>query len=185
VIGLMLMAAAATASPKPAAACTLTMQAKVANAKLSFDDFDQKGSTPTTARSLGQRGCWKAAAEATADYLIRGPIASPGEQVVLLFHVGQQLALGGEERRGADFVAAARRPVDPAASADRLRWNDYVVGTWAFLTKDRAMLTAARDAVLAGKNPGDQINGRILAALERCFNKPYIVAYDPKCGAPK
>ena len=185
-IGGILLFLSASATPAAAPAnCSLTSEAKIANARLSFDEFDQKGTTATTARSLGEHGCWKAAAEATADYLIRGPIPSQGQQLILLFHLGQQLALGGEERRGADFIAATRRPPKPDDPPDQLRWNDYVIGTWAFLMKDRPMLIAARDAVLAGKSDGDRINGNILAAMERCFDKPYIVAYDPKCGAPK
>lgn len=179
---LLLIAAAAIQAPEPQS-CVLDEAGKRANATLSFNDFDQAGTLPSTARKLGERGCWTEAAEATADYLIRGPVPNPGEQRILLFHLGQALALAGEERRAAAFIGATRRPPDPAPPApDALRWNDYVQGTWAFLAKDRVMLVAARDAVLAGAGDGNRINGSLLAAMERCFDRPYVVAYDMNCG---
>jgi hypothetical protein len=180
---LALAIGAAAPPPIPPTPCHLDAEGKRANAALTFDNFDQKGSIPSSARRLGETGCWREAAEATADYLIRGPVASPGEQRILLFHLGQALALGGEEKRAADFIAATRRPADPLPPmSSPLNWNDYVSGTWAFLTKDRPMLIAARDAVLAGPGDGNRINGGLLAAMERCFDKSYLVAYDQNCG---
>ena len=178
---LALIATAGVQAEPPS--CRLDEADKRANAALSFQDFDQAGTLPSTARKLGERQCWREAAEATSDYLIRGPVQAPGEQRILLFHLGQFYAMLGEERRAADYVAATRRPPDQAPPApDALRWNDYVQGTWAFLTKDRAMLVAARDAVLAGAGEGNRINGSLLAAMERCFDRPYAVAYDMNCG---
>ena len=178
-IALLLWFAAEQAHP----ACTLTAADKGANAKLSFDDFDQKGVLPSTMRALGNRGCWAAAAASIEDYLIHGPVPKPGQQRVLLFHLGQALALSGDEAGAAPFIAAARNPDQPPAGPDALRWNEYVTGTWAFLTKDRAALANARATVLSGAAAGDKINGALLKAMERCFDKPYKVAYDPKCGA--
>jgi len=175
---VLLMAALAPATIALTDACVVTPADYVANAKLSFDDFDQKGTLPNSARKLGERGCWKQAAEATADYLIHGPLPSPRQQRVLLFHMGQALALSGEERRAADFIAATRSPL---SEVRELNWNDYVIGTWAFLVKDRPALIKARDDVLATPGDGNRINGNLLAAMERCFEKPYIVAYDLDC----
>jgi hypothetical protein len=181
----LLLAAAAVAAPDPKA-CRLDDAAKRANAALTFDQFDQQGTLATSARKLGERGCWREAAEATVDYLIRGPVATPGEQRILLFHLGQQLALAGDERRGAEFIAGTRRSDQPMAPmSTNLRWNEYVTGTWAFRTQDRPLLIKSRDAVLAGTSEGDRINGKLLEAMERCFDRPYEVAYDPQCGAAR
>src|SRR6185503_7992483 len=159
------------AHAKPAQSrCALSHADYLANATLSFDAFDQVGTLPSSARKLGERHCWRAAAAATADYLIRGPVPTPSHQRVLLFHLGQQLALAGEERRAAVFVAATRAPPDRVP--DQLDWNDYVLGTWAFLTKDRELLRKSRDAVLARATDGDRINGGFLTALDRCFDRP-------------
>lgn len=179
------MIAAASAAAAPPANCALTEADKIANAKLTFDQFDQQGVTAATARKLGERGCWLASYEATADYLIRGPVPTPNEQRVMLWHMGQSLALAGEEKRAAEIMAATRRP-DPAPSeSGPLNWNDYVVGTWAFLVKDRSLLQKMRDSVLASPGKFNVINGKLLAGMERCFEKSYAIAYDPRCGAAK
>ena len=182
-IGLLLaLLGSVTAQGSDNAVCTLSEADRRANARLSFEEFDQTGSTPTSARRLGERGCWKEAAEATADYLIRGPAAPPEQLRVLLFHLGQFYAMAGEEARAADFVAASRRADATDPASDALRWNDYVQGTWAFLRKDREMLIAARDSILSAPGTRNRTNGALLAALERCFDRPYAVAYDMNCG---
>lgn len=182
VLGLLFALAVVPAKP---ASCVLTEADKVANAKLNFDEFDQKGVSVATARKLGERGCFAEAYEATVDYLIHGPVAQPGEQRVMLWHMGQFLAMKGEEKRAAEIMAATRR-YDPAPpESGPLNWNDYVTGTWAFLVKDRNLLQRMRDRVLMSPGKFNAINGSLLAGMERCFDRPYIVAYDPKCGARK
>ena len=180
-LGLLMLVAAAAAAPDPAG-CSLSLEDKVANAKLGFDAFDQTGSASATGRKLTERGCWQAAAEAWADYLIRGPVPSPNEQRILLWHMGQALAFSGQETMAAKVIGATRRPDPAPPETGPLDWNDYVRGTWAFLVKDRPTLRAMRDAVLASPGPSNRINGNLLAAMERCFEKPYALAYDPKCG---
>lgn len=177
-LDILIAFAASMQAPAAQPACVLDEAAKQANAALSFDDFDQRGTLPSTARALGEAGCWREAADATSDYLIRGPVAAPFQQRIMLFHLGQQLAYAGDERLAARFVAAARAPIDPSAPA-RLNWNDFVRGTWAFLVKDRTMLIAARDALLAGTGEGDAMNGAMLAAMERCFDRSYLDASNP------
>lgn len=163
--------------------CTLTLEDKAANAKLSFDDFDQKATLASTGRKLMERGCADAAAEAWADYLIRGPIPLPNQQRVLLWHLGQALAIAGDEKNAARVMAATRKPDPSPPESGPLNWNDYVVGTWAFLVKDRLLLERMRDAVRASPGPGNKMNGDLLAAMARCFDRPYSEIFDPNCGA--
>src|SRR6059058_2897009 len=85
--------AAPAAQPTDSKTCSLTAAEKTANAHLSFDDFDQKGVTTGSGRSLGSRGCWEAAAAATEDYILHGPDRTDGEQRNLLFHLAQMRAL--------------------------------------------------------------------------------------------
>ena len=100
----------------------------------------------------------------------------------MLFHLGQSLAISGEERRAADFIAFSREPKGLRPPENTLNWNDYVTGTWAFLVKDKSLLMRSRDAVLAAPGNGNNINGNVLAGLARCFDKPYSVAYNPATG---
>ena len=180
-IELLLLLATATPVPAVTPVCLLDGSGKQADAKLSFEDFDQVGTLPLTWRKLAEAGCYKEAIAAISDYLINGPVLNPKQQRVLLFHLGQMLAFNGEERRAADFVAASREPLGERSEADKLNWNDYVAGTWAFLMKDRKFLIRSRDAVLAGGTRNAK-NAAFLSGLERCFDKPYSVAYNQNCG---
>ena len=177
-IGLLLALGLAPASPN---SCSLTAEDKAANAKLSWDDFDQKGTLPSTGRKLMERGCFETAADAWADYMINGPVAAPPEQRVMLWHLGQSLASAGDEKSAARVMAATRRADAPPPQSGPLKWNEYVLGTWAFLTKDRALLERMRDSVLAGPGPGNRMNGNVLAAMTRCFDRPYAQVFEAPC----
>jgi hypothetical protein len=163
--------------------CDLTQADKDANAKLSFEDFDQESSNPKSWRGLSNAGCWEQAIEASQDYTARGPILEPYHQRIMLFHYGQSLATMGREAEAAPFIAFSREPKGSRPLGNMLNWNDYVTGTWAFLIHDRELLIAMRDRVLESPGRGNVINGNILSKLERCFGKPYSVAYSitPDC----
>lgn len=172
-------AQAPSTTPPQAITCGLTETDKAANAKLSVSAFDYVATTPATARALGERGCFAAAAEAGEDYLIRGNIDSERGHSNVLFHIAQNLALSGDERAAARLVAAARRPSQMAdASFD---WNTYVRGTWAFLRRDRALLQSAFDTLKGQPGDGNQTNARVLGGLLHCFEQPYASAYSFRC----
>ena len=162
--------------------CSLSRAEMDANAKLTFKEFDQAGTLPSTWRALTAVGCWQQAIDALRDYAIRGPVPEPDHQRIMLFHMGQTLATAGDEQRAADFIGFSREPAGSRPPENLLAWNDYVIGTWAFLTKDLTLLEESRDHVLAAPGEGNKINGGILAGLVRCFKKPYSVAYNPKSG---
>jgi hypothetical protein len=162
-----------------AADCRLTAADKAANALLSYDDFDQKGTLPASFRALDIRGCDAAAADAAEDYMLRHPGLSNGQRINVLFHEGQSRAKAGEERSAAMLIAAARDlSQKPDAAFD---WNSYVEGTWAFLAKDRARLAAATAKLSAQKGEENAMNAKVLRGLTRCFARPYKEAYGPAC----
>ncbi|HSM94480.1 MAG TPA: hypothetical protein VLT91_00450 [Rhizomicrobium sp.] len=156
--------------------CKLTADDKIANAQLSFEDFDQKGTLPSTWRALMNRDCPGRAAEATDDYLVNGPPQTPEHKSDLLFHEGQALAIMGDDAQASRLVAAAIMP-DRGNHGD-LDWTTYLVGTWAFLVNNRATLDAAA-AKLAGE-PGEEnrIDANVLRGLQACFDKDYDTAYN-------
>jgi hypothetical protein len=162
--------------PSSAAAdCSLTAADLAANAKLSFNDFDQRGVTPSTARKLGERGCYRAAAHATEHYLLFGPKLPAEDRDIVSWHLGQFLAYSGEEAAAAKVMATTRKPANPQSSA--LDWDSYVVGTWAFLTKDRALLEASLAKLSAAPGEGNANNASILRRLNDCFDKTYLEAF--------
>ncbi len=157
--------------------CDLSQKDKDANAQLSFEDFDQNGEVPKNWRSLGNAGCMQQALEAAQDYASRGPVLEPYHQRIMLFHYGQTLAAMGREDEASAFISFSREPKGSRPSEDTLNWNDYVTGTWAFLTHNKPLLTAMRISVLKSPGLGNETNGNILAGLEACFGKPYSEAY--------
>ena len=167
----------------PEIACVLTAEEKAANARLTFEEFDQRGIRPSTARQLGSRGCHREAAEASEHYLIHGPVSDVLFQRALMFHQGQYLALSGEERAAARIIAGTKDPAQPEAA--ELDWNSYVEGTWAFLTKDLAGLEAASSRLSADPGPRNASNARVLRGLVACFDESYDDAYSsPECRGP-
>jgi len=162
--------------------CRLTAADKAANARLSYDDFDQKGTLPSSWRALSNAGCDRLAAEAAEDYMLHHAPLTESQRGTLLFHEAQSLAQAGEERQAARLVAAARYlKQKPDDSFD---WNTYVEGTWAFLVKDRIRLDAAVAKLSAAKSEENAINARVLRGLAKCFTRSYKAAYTPECGGP-
>ncbi len=159
---------------QPALDCALTPADLNRNATLTFEQFDQLGTTPATARALGQRRCYAAAAKASEHYLLFGPELTEGERNVVAWHLGQYVASAGDEAAAAWVIATARRPSTP--EADGFDWNTYVVGTWAFLVKDRGLLEASHKKLTAAPGERNGINARALTNLMQCFDRPYAEA---------
>jgi len=179
--GILCAAALLCASVVPACAddghyCKLTAEDKAANAKLSFDDFDQNGTLPSTWRALMQANCPGRAAEAADDYLVNGPPQTPEHKSDILFHEAQALAIMGDNAQASRLVAAAIPP-DRASHGD-LDWTAYLIGTWAFLVKDRATLDAASTKMMGEPGEDNRIDGNVLRGLQACFDKDYNTAYN-------
>src|SRR3569833_1664049 len=92
-LAMVLVCAGAGTAFANEAKCALTPAKKTANARLSFDDFDQKGVTPSTWRALEVAGCRKQAVEAAQDYLVNGKPETAGAKSIILFHIGLLLAI--------------------------------------------------------------------------------------------
>lgn len=153
--------------------CALSDHDLSINQSLSFWDFDQSDTVSSNARSLSERGCFAEAARATEHYLIHGPILTPSQRDAATWHLGQFLAVIGEETTAARLLATTRHPSKPSEELD---WNNYVVGTWAFLVKDASLLALSISKLRVSHSQ----NANNLAALERlskCFDKSYKEAY--------
>jgi len=162
--------------------CDLAEVDYAANARLSFDDFDQKGTTPTTWRALSNQGCNEQAAAAAEDYLAHAKLSSVSAEHDVVFHIAQSLALSGHNSEAALLVVAAKDPTQPA-TAD-LDWNTYLNGTWGYLRHRRDELEKARSTLSVETGAGNMLNARVLAGLLHCFDQPYSVAYSASCRVP-
>lgn len=181
VVLLPRIAAPGAATPRAPDSCTITPADKARNATLSFAAFDQQDSEPTSARALADRSCFAAAAEASEDYLARAVFDSERARTSVIFHMAQYLAMAGRADAAAAAIVGARR-IDQAASTG-FDWNSYVTGTWAFLRRDRALLTAMQARLAASTLMPDRTNARVLGGLAACFDRPYRDAYTPQCNA--
>jgi hypothetical protein len=177
VIGLLL---AATLAGEPAM-CALTEADRVGNRALDFAAFDQQGKLPSSARALAGRRCFAEAAEANIDYLLRGPDLPDYQRNVVRFHTGQYLASSGREKEAALIIATTRRGPNP--ERPNFDWDTYVVGTYAFLAKDRGLLDTMAEKLSAKDDDGSRMNAKVLRRFQRCFDQPYRIAYgtDPRC----
>jgi hypothetical protein len=180
--GICLWAAVASdAQARTGHDCKVSAADKARNATLAYEDFDQTGSTRASFRQLSTRRCEAAAAEVVEHYLINGPALDPKQRRNLIFHMGQSLAMAGREREGAWVILGA---LDSAPQEGGLDWNDYVIGTWAFLIKDRPRLEEQISRLTAKNTRGDQINASALGGLRACFKRSYSAAYQAACRPP-
>ena len=161
--------------------CKLSADDRLANRKLTVKDFDQQGTLPSTARALARRECFAEAVEANIDYLLHGPDLADHERNVVRFHTGQYLASSGKESEAALVIATTRRGTDPRRP--NFDWDGYVMGTYAFLTKDRRLLDAMAERLSSNPDFGSQMNAKVLRRFQRCFDQPYRIASgaDPRC----
>jgi hypothetical protein len=169
----------ARAEPVSTEPCSLSREDKVENAKLTFDDFDQKGVISSTWRQLSNRKCEIQAIEAAEDYLIHGQVTREGERHNIIFHIGQSLAMANKYEEAALMMASSKNPTQQVNSEQD--WNTYVDGTWAFLKRDRVSLENFREQLLKTTGYGNNINTAVLTGLLNCFDQPYSIAYDQLC----
>jgi len=152
---------------------TLLKQHLATDLALASDAFDQDDHQGW--RPLEDAGCEAEAATLIAAYAAQQAHPHP----VLAWHRAQMLARSGQT---AEAIAATRQTLRPPHSDDDsgFDWNDYATATIAFLQGDKPALQASR-ALLAGATANSEFNLPNLKAvdrLERCFGKPYKVAYD-------
>lgn len=174
-LAALVTALALQTAPDAALGCELTPEHLAANRTLSFESFDQRGVTLWTARKLGERECYAEAARASEDYLLHGPELTERQRQVVSWHLGQYLASSGAELEAARVMATTMR--NEEMTPDNFDWNTYVLGTHAFLTKDRAAMDAAAARLSAQEGMRNQINARALRRLQTCFDRPYREAY--------
>ncbi len=174
-LALLLFGISTTDGAMAKSNCRLSADEKLQNAHLSFDDFDQTGTTTTTWRQLDNRGCHEAAAQAAEDYLINGHALTASHKEDVLFHEAQSLALVDKNSEAAQLVAAAI-PAD-RANHGSLDWITYLVGTWAFLVKDETLLDASATKMSAEPGTENAIDSAVLRGLAKCFNRHYRIAY--------
>lgn len=158
------------------AVCAVDAAAQTAR---PWSDFEFDHDTPGGPMELGERGCYRAAADISREYLARGPLLGVREQAITQLHRARNLAYAGDETAAAQVAASARRSDQRTDQEIPLDWNSYVQGLYGFLIKDRALLDANRERLVVRAREGfegDAMNGRNLSALSVCFGRSYTEA---------
>jgi hypothetical protein len=185
ILGFLAVSASQVTQPPPTtdpAVCAVDVDAQMARA---WSDYEFSYDVPGGPMWLGGRGCYRAAADLSRDYLAKGPLLSVREQAITQLHRARNLAYAGDETAAAQAAAGARRSDQRTDQEIPLDWNSYVQGLYAFLVKDRALLEASRERLLTSGRDGDAFNGRNLSALSACFPRSYAEAMtDPSCWPP-
>jgi hypothetical protein len=150
---------------KQTAQCNSLFIAQQQNAlKLTLREFDQdpKGGW----RVLENEKCFSEAAKLILFYID----GTKSQHSQLWFHAGQLLASAGEYPAAVREFKKSLMPAD--ANSGLMVWNDYVLGTIAFLQRDRQALMRRRDALAARKIAND-LNLKVLNQLLERFEKSY------------
>ena len=101
-------------------------------------------------------------------------ISDTGMIPLLYWHEGQLRAFDGSSEQTQQAIRLFRLALNPEGQNVR-GWNQYVLGSIAFLQKDLDQLIKQRDA-LALKYPGT-VNLGVLDSMIACFQKSYADAY--------
>jgi hypothetical protein len=166
---LPILTAALLAGPAHASSCAaLFAETAPAALKLEYSEFDQ---TPGKGfRALAEKGCDKEAADLIEQYIEQNKAG----QSSLRWHLAQTRALAGQKEDAIKHARASLWP-EAAATGQSFKWNDYVLGTIAFLEGDKAKLIEHRDRVADYINMHKSNRGNlgVLNRLVANFGKPY------------
>ncbi len=154
-----------------------------ANAERDWENFEFSTDKPGSPMWYADLGCYRRAAEASREYLTRGPLLGVRESAISHLHMARYLAFAGDEAGAALALGGARRSDQRTAAEIALDWNAYVEGLYGFLVKDRGLLDARLETLRTSPNEGDRYNGRNLSWLSRCFERTYMEAQtDAACA---
>lgn len=178
IVCLIVVTLAAEQATPGAVSCAVSDDMRKQALTLSWDEFDQQSASPVSFRAMAARGCKREAGELILYYLAHKTGLDDSQRRISRFHAGQLFAESGEEVRALKLIRSAHWPEQPIDTP--LDWNTYVAGVVAFLEKDPAALTSARQRLeRAGGN--NLINARILGRMEKCFEKRYAEIWTPQC----
>ena len=94
--------------------------------------------------------------------------------------MAQDTAFMGDEKSAAPLMLSALGGSNEPIQPDGFDWNSYIVGSWAFLVKNKDLLISSRNTLYAKGGARNIMNGKVLDSFINCFNKPYRVAYTSK-----
>jgi hypothetical protein len=170
VLGCAIACVSASGQPLTAVSASTQLLAQQVQTDLGlpFQEFDQSATTGW--RTLSEQACFAEAAVLIRRYREVNPSAHP----VLTWHHAQMEAMAGQTDAAMTTARATlRNQRDDEKSV--FRWNPYVLGTTAFLSRDLQGLETQRAMLARAAEASDMNlpNAKALARLKACFDRPY------------
>lgn len=165
------VASAHAASEAPAASCDAALAAAITRSVgLSEQEFDQ--SEHEGFRPLAEGGCQAEAGVLILAYLGRNPSASTN----VWWHAAQMFARAGRLATADSLATFALSSRETDATA--FRWNDYVLGSKAYFSRDRDKLAlyVAKAQEKVACHAGNAMNLNMLEALQASWDESYEAA---------
>jgi hypothetical protein len=140
---------------------------------LPYSEFDQTQGKGW--RILTDQNCNLEAAKLIERYIEKNAASESS----LVWHIAQARALAGKYKSAIKFARRSLASPEKAANS-KLLWNDYVLGSIAFLEGNKIELIKRRDALEAGRNThfGNEMNLKILNSFVHYFDKSYKYALE-------
>lgn len=175
----VLLSLAISMAVVPRTECVVTDAMRAEALTLSWWDFDQKADSPAGMRRLSAAGCFREAAKLQEYYVANRKGLSPKEILNSHFHIGQNYANANMPNRALRYFRLSLDPNQTAISG--FDWNTYVLGVIAFFENSREPLLQKMSVLRASPDPGNQINGRVLARMNKCFGRSYPKVWTAEC----
>lgn len=168
---LFVFTASAQASDVTVDCKALYQQHLKTDLQLPYQQFDQ--TEHQGFRLLAEQQCDQQAADLIEAYIAK----NQAKQSSLRWHIAQLRASSGDYANAIRYANTVLNEQEDF-SKNPLRWNDYVKATIAFLERDRKALQVHRDRVVAAaaEHFGNELNGKLLDALLRHFDRDYRYA---------
>jgi hypothetical protein len=165
-------ASSAYASPQD---CCISLPEKARLISLKFDDFDQD--LTHSWRLWADQGCYDVAIDLIESYKTTNfTHLDDSQKRLLTWHAGQLYGDKNESKNARAHFVASLNPDEPVDS--QVLWNDYVIGSVAFLDHDLEILKAHRNKIAKGPTfNGKKPNLHVMDDFITYFDKPYGVAY--------
>ncbi len=140
---------------------------------LPYSEFDQTHGKGW--RLLTDQNCDLEAAKLIERYIEKNAASESS----LIWHIAQARASAGKYRSAIKYAKRSLSTPEKDAKT-KFRWNDYVLGTIAFLEKDKAALIKHRDVLDAEKDShfGNKMNLKLLNSFIHYYDKSYKYALD-------
>ena len=177
---LALFSNVARATPED---CCIPSQEKTRLLQLAFNDFDQD--LTHSWRLWANSGCYDVSIDLIESYeKLHDSILNYSQKNVLVWHTGQLYGAKNDSVNARAHFVASLNPNEPVDSP--VLWNDYVIGSIAFLDHDLEIIKAHRNKIANGPIfGGKRPNLNVMDNFITYFDQPYSVAYNDGNPSPK